>query len=50
VLEALFALDDEGYISLGLGIREIEQEAKQIAIMNKSQGTRTLVRSRAFAN
>lgn len=50
VLEALFALDDEGYVSLGIGIREIEQEAKQIGMLNKSQCIRTLVRSRAFAN
>ncbi|KAJ6044604.1 hypothetical protein N7499_007106 [Penicillium canescens] len=49
VLEALFALDDEGYMSLRIGIREIEQEAKQIGMMNKSQCIRTLVRSRAFA-
>ncbi|KAJ5748098.1 uncharacterized protein N7511_009794 [Penicillium nucicola] len=50
VLEALFALDDEGYVSLDIGIREIEQEAKRIGVVNKRQGIRTLVRSRAFGN
>ena len=45
VQEALFALDDEGYLDIGKGVREIEQEAKQCAMLNKSRGTRSVVRS-----
>lgn len=38
VQEALFALDDEGYLNMEKGVREIEQEARRCAIVNKSRG------------
>lgn len=43
--EALFALDDEGYIKLTRSVDEIEAEAKILAIQNKSMGQRTVSRS-----
>ncbi|KAF7122518.1 hypothetical protein CNMCM5793_000543 [Aspergillus hiratsukae] len=43
--EALFALDDEGYIKLTQGVNDIEEEAKNFAMRNKSRGTKTVARS-----
>ncbi|KAJ5359608.1 uncharacterized protein N7496_012021 [Penicillium cataractarum] len=43
--EALFALDDEGYVKLTRSVDEIEAEAKILAIQNKSMGQRTVSRS-----
>jgi hypothetical protein len=48
VQEALFALDDEGYLNLGKGVREIEQEARQCGTVNRSRGVRSVVRSWGF--
>ncbi|KAF3024557.1 hypothetical protein E8E15_007833 [Penicillium rubens] len=48
VQEALFALDDEGYLGLARSVGDIEQEARQLGMLNKSRGTRSVVRSRAF--
>ncbi|KAJ5851983.1 uncharacterized protein N7529_011368 [Penicillium soppii] len=50
ILEALFALDDEGYLDNKKGVREIEQEARQSAILNKSRQTRSVVRSSGFVS
>lgn len=43
--EALFALDDEGYIMLTRSVDDIEAEARNLALRNKSLGRRTVVRS-----
>ncbi|KGO42696.1 hypothetical protein PEX1_057320 [Penicillium expansum] len=43
--EALFALDDEGYIMLTRSVDEIEAEARNLALQNKTLGRRTVVRS-----
>lgn len=43
--EALFALDDEGYIILTRSVDDIEVEATNLALQNKSLGRRTVVRS-----
>jgi hypothetical protein len=43
--EALFALDDEGYIKLTESVDDIEAEAKNLAMRNKSRGTKTVARS-----
>ncbi|KAJ5420904.1 hypothetical protein N7465_003423 [Penicillium sp. CMV-2018d] len=43
--EALFALDDEGYIKLSRGVNAIEAEANTLAIQNKSLGRRMVARS-----
>ncbi|KAJ5385275.1 hypothetical protein N7517_003186 [Penicillium concentricum] len=48
VKEALFALDDEGYIGLVQSVVDIEQEARQLGMLNKSRGTRSVVRSIGF--
>ncbi|KAF4761296.1 hypothetical protein N7455_002967 [Penicillium solitum] len=48
VQEALFALDDEGYLGLARSVVDIEQEARQLGMLNKSRGTRSVVRSKAF--
>ncbi|KAJ5157345.1 uncharacterized protein N7482_008445 [Penicillium canariense] len=45
VKEALFELDDEGYIKLTQSVNEIEVEARNLAIRNKSQGKKTISRS-----
>ncbi|KAJ5084367.1 hypothetical protein NUU61_008946 [Penicillium alfredii] len=45
VKEALFALDDEGYVSLGKSVREIEEEAKFLGILCKSKCERRVGRS-----
>lgn len=45
--EALFALDDEGYLNLGKAVKGIEEEAKYLAMMAKSKGDRKVVRSAA---
>ncbi|KAF7163166.1 hypothetical protein CNMCM5623_008236 [Aspergillus felis] len=44
--EALFALDDEGYIKLTESVDDIETEAKNLAMRNKIGGTKTVARSR----
>ncbi|PKX98925.1 uncharacterized protein P174DRAFT_437361 [Aspergillus novofumigatus IBT 16806] len=43
--EALFALDDEGYIKLTEGVNDIEAEATNLAMRNKIRGTKTVARS-----
>jgi hypothetical protein len=43
--EALFALDDEGYIMLTRSVNDIEAEARNLALRNKSLGRSTVVRS-----
>ncbi|KGO70288.1 hypothetical protein PITC_021070 [Penicillium italicum] len=43
--EALFALDDEGYIILTRSVDDIEAEARNLALQNKSLGRRTVVKS-----
>lgn len=45
IKEALFALDDEGYIKLTGTVDQIEQDAKNKAMANKSQGTKTVSKS-----
>ncbi|KAJ5468625.1 hypothetical protein N7475_006377 [Penicillium sp. IBT 31633x] len=47
VQEALFALDDEGYLGLGGSVGDIEREARQLGMLNKSRATRSVVRSKA---
>lgn len=42
VQEALFALDDEGYLIMRKSAKEFEQEAKRLAIVNKCQGVRSV--------
>jgi hypothetical protein len=44
--EALFALDDEGYIQLTQGLNDIEEETRNTAIRNMSGGRKTIVRSK----
>ncbi|CAI7591950.1 unnamed protein product [Penicillium glandicola] len=44
--EALFALDDEGYIMLTRSVDDIEAEARNLGLQNKSLGRRTVIRSR----
>lgn len=48
VQEVLFALDDEGYLGLARSVVDIEHEARQLGMLNKSWGTRSVVRSRGF--
>lgn len=43
--EALFALDDEGYIMLTRNVDDIEAEARNLALRNKSLGRRSVSRS-----
>ncbi|KAJ5670279.1 uncharacterized protein N7477_005642 [Penicillium maclennaniae] len=45
VKEALFALDDEGYLNLEKTVQEIEEEATYLAMMAKSKGNRKVMRS-----
>lgn len=45
VKEALFALDDEGYVNLGQRVRNVEEEAKYLAMLSKSQCERKVMRS-----
>lgn len=40
--KAIYALDDEGYISLSKSVDEIEQRATLLAMQNKSLGRRTI--------
>ncbi|KAJ5550644.1 hypothetical protein N7535_001410 [Penicillium sp. DV-2018c] len=47
VQEALYALDDEGYLGLGSSVRDIEREARRLGVFNKSRGVRSVVRSKA---
>lgn len=42
--EAIFALDDEGYISLTKTVDDIEERATLLAMQNKSLGRRTVTR------
>ncbi|OOF94898.1 hypothetical protein ASPCADRAFT_208553 [Aspergillus carbonarius ITEM 5010] len=46
VKEALFALDDEGYIKLIEAVNGIETEARYAAMLNKANGKRTVAKSR----
>lgn len=48
VQEALYALDDEGYLNIAKTAKEVEQEGRQLAILNKSRGTKSVVRSSSF--
>ena len=48
VQEALFALEDEGYLNLTRSVVDLELEARQLGMLNKSRGTRSLVRSKGF--
>ena len=41
-------MDDEGYLSLGRSVGDLEQEARQLGMLNKIRGTRSVVKSRAF--
>lgn len=43
--EALYTLDDEGYISLTASVDDVESEARGLAMKNKSSGARKLVPS-----
>jgi hypothetical protein len=43
--EALFALDDEGYIKLTESVDGIEAEARNMAMRNKSLGKKTVAQS-----
>ena len=45
VKEALFALDEEGYIKLTGTINQIEQEAKNKAMVNKAAEIKTVAKS-----
>ncbi|KAJ5650085.1 uncharacterized protein N7484_003808 [Penicillium longicatenatum] len=44
--EALFVIDDEGYVNLGKGPAMIEEEARYLAMMCKSKHERKVVRSK----
>ncbi|CAL5867688.1 uncharacterized protein PFLUO_LOCUS1907 [Penicillium psychrofluorescens] len=48
VKEALFALDDEGYITLQKSVKDIEEEAKYLAMLNKSKDKRTVTKSTGY--
>eukprot|EP00136_Aspergillus_niger_P002052 XP_001391268.2 hypothetical protein ANI_1_1546064 [Aspergillus niger CBS 513.88] len=48
VKEALFALDDEGYIKLVESINGIEAEARFAAMLNKANRKRTVGKSRGY--
>ncbi|KAJ5257260.1 hypothetical protein N7478_013364 [Penicillium angulare] len=50
VKEALFVMDDEGYVHLNKGTKEIEEEARYHAMVNKSKSERKVVRSRMFTS
>lgn len=43
--EAIFALDEEGFIKLIRPVNDIESEANRAAIVNKSQGTQVVAPS-----
>jgi hypothetical protein len=45
IKEALFVLDNEGYINLTSSVDDVEAEATSLAILNKSQGKQTVSRS-----
>lgn len=45
VKEALYLLDDEGFLKLSMGVEDVEREATILAIINKSRGARTLALS-----
>jgi hypothetical protein len=36
-------VDDEEYLGLGRSVRDIEQEARQLGMLNKSRGVRPVV-------
>lgn len=44
--EALYALDDEGYVELGRSVNEIDTEATHLAMINKTKKVQTVVTSR----
>ena len=46
VKEALFVLDDEGYVNLGKGPADFEEEAKYLGMVNKGKAERKVMRSR----
>ncbi|KAJ5948458.1 hypothetical protein N7454_001765 [Penicillium verhagenii] len=46
VKEALFVMDDEGYVNLSKGPGEIEEEARYLAMLNKSKSERKAIRSK----
>ena len=48
VKEALFALDDEGYVNLRHAVSDIEEEAKYLAMLSKSKCERKVMLSRAY--
>ena len=45
VKEALYLLDDEGFLKLSMGVEDVEREATILAIINKSRGARTVALS-----
>lgn len=47
VKEALFAMDDEGYMNPGNSVCDIEEEAKYLAMVHKCKCERKVVRSKA---
>lgn len=44
--EALFALDNEGYIKLIQSVDEIEQESKIVAMTNKHRHEKSVIKSK----
>lgn len=48
IKEALFALDDEGYVILAVNVADIDREANHHALIAKSQHERRIRTSRAF--
>ncbi|KAI9038127.1 uncharacterized protein KD926_011261 [Aspergillus affinis] len=44
--EALYALDDEGYVELRRSVNEIDTEATHLAMINKSKKAQTVVTSK----
>ncbi|KAL4914891.1 hypothetical protein BDW62DRAFT_189507 [Aspergillus aurantiobrunneus] len=41
--EALFALDDEGFITLAQSVEKVEADAKLVAMLNRAQGRKSIV-------
>ena len=48
VQEALFALDDEGYLDPTRSVVDLELEARQLGMLKERRGTRSVVKSRGF--
>lgn len=48
VKEALFLLDNEGYLNLGAGPTDVEAEAKHFGMLGKSKNERRVLRSKAY--